>query len=148
MYHFFKSKKELGLAVIEERIERNLRIKYEKVLENGNSVETLFQTLCDAPNTLMYGCPLNKMSQEMLYIDEDFKKVLSRVYREFEDAIEKILLKGVAKKEIMPCQTSSTAHLIIATYEGALMIYHLNQDTAQYTGILHTLQVKLFRAKA
>lgn len=84
MYHFFESKKALGLSVVQERIKRNLILKYEKVLGEKACFDKLFTTLIDAPNTLIYGCPLNKMSQEMLYIDEDFKKALSQVYSLFE----------------------------------------------------------------
>ena len=143
MYHFFKSKKELGLAVIKERIEKNLIKKYKKILEDNRPIESLFKTLISAPDTLIYGCPLNKMSQEMVYIDEEFKKLLSKIYKEFEKLIEDILIKGIQKKEISHCQTLSTAQLIIATYEGALMIYHLNRDKKQYIEILSELKVKL-----
>jgi len=144
MYHFFKSKKELGIAVIEERIGKNILEKYSKILDADNVIETLFQTLSSSPSTLVYGCPLNKMSQEMLYLDDDFKKILSSVYLIFEEAIENILIKSIEKGEIETCDTKSTARVVIATYEGALMIYHLNQNIEQYIQILNTLKSDLF----
>jgi len=137
MYHFFKSKKALALAVIKERIERNLMAKYEAVLAEKKSVESLFDTLRAAPLTLVYGCPLNKMSQEMVYIDEDFKVLLAEVYVGFETAIEKILVKGKI------ADASEKAKLLIATYEGALMIYHLNQNKEQFKESLTTLEHEL-----
>jgi len=144
MYHFFKSKKELALTVIKEIIGKRILIKYENILKNDNVIETLFNTLTSAPDTLTYGCPLNKMSQEMVYLDVDFKKVLSIVYKGFEEAIENILVKGIQNSEIEPCQERQTAKLIIATFEGALMIYHLNQDREQYNQIIKTLKINLF----
>jgi len=147
LYHFFKSKKELGLAVIEERIERNLITKYTEILEKENRVETLFKVLIDAPKLLVYGCPLNKMSQEMLYIDKDFKKTLSSTYKKFNNSIESILLKGMQNNEINRSSAELTAQLIIATYEGALMIYHLNQNKEQYDQILTILKKNLFTHK-
>jgi len=143
MYHFFKSKKELGLSVIQERIKTKIVYKYTQIL----NFDMLFNTLIDAPNTLIYGCPLNKMSQEMIYIDEDFKKALSLVYKEFENYIKNILTTAMQNKEIPLCDKTSTAQLIIATYEGALMIYHLNQDKEQYKQILHTLKINLLVPK-
>ncbi len=137
MYHFFKSKKDLGLAVLKERIERNLVAKYEKILEDDHALKQLFDTLRAAPETLIYGCPLNKMSQEMLYIDSDFKRLLSTVYESFEQVIEKILVKENVT------HTKSTARLIISTYEGALMIYHLNQNKEQFREILSRLEDEL-----
>jgi TetR/AcrR family transcriptional repressor of nem operon len=147
MYHFFKSKKALALAVIEERISRNLRDKYILVLESDDCIKLLFKTLRLAPQTLIYGCPLNKMSQEMVYVDEAFKTSLSKVYEEFESIIEKILNKGIEDKEIKPCHVKQTAKLIIATYEGALMIYHLNQDRKSFEECLVGLEDRLRKSE-
>ena len=137
MYHFFKSKKVLALAVIKERIEPTLMAKYEAVLTEEHTLKSLFDTLRAAPETLVYGCPLNKMSQEMLYIDEDFKHLLSEVYVSFENIIEQILIKAKIT------DASSKAKLIISTYEGALMSYHLTQDKEQFREILTTLEESL-----
>jgi len=133
MYHFFKSKKELGLAVVEERIERNLVEKYAKI----ESLKELFNTLCSAPKTLVFGCPLNKMSQEMIYIDTDFGKLLSATYVKFEMLVQAILEKE--QIENAPLK----AKKIIATYEGALMIYHLNQDEEGFVEVLRGLEREL-----
>jgi len=140
MYHFFKSKQELGLAVADERIRKNIKVKYEKILESQTPYSTLFEVLRSSPDTLIFGCPLNKMSQEMIYIDVDFKKLLSSVYKDFEKSIDNILLKAVSIGEIPECDTEVTARLIIASYEGALMIYHLNQDRSQYGQVLDMLE--------
>ena len=137
MYHFFKSKQALGLAVISERIERKLLSKYSKILEKEEAVKNLFDTLRSAPKTLVYGCPLNKMSQEMLYIDDEFKVLLSKVYLSFEEIIQKIL-----KKEKV-VEAKSKAKLIIATYEGALMIYHLNQNKLEFREVLIRLEKQI-----
>lgn len=137
MYHFFKSKKELGLTVVKERIEQKLLIKYTKVLEEKNSFLNLFNALRSAPETLLYGCPLNKMSQEMLYIDDDFKKLLSEAYEVFEESIQKILIK----EDILESRVK--AKLIIATYEGALMVYHLTQNKLEFRAVLNVLESQL-----
>ena len=137
MYHFFKSKKELGLAVVTERIESKILKKYEEVLKQNEAVKHLFDTLRSAPETLVYGCPLNKMSQEMLYIDDEFKVLLSKVYLSFEEVIEKIL----EKEKVV--EAKSKAKLIIATYEGALMIYHLNQNKLEFREVLSSLEKQI-----
>jgi len=139
MYHFFKSKKLLALAVIEERIKINLLKKYNNIL----NFEMLFNTFFDAPKNLIYGCPLNKMSQEMLYIDNDFKRILSQVYKEFENSVNSILHKSLKQKYLSTYDTIGTSQLIIATYEGALMIYHLNQNLQQYKNIIQNLKIRL-----
>lgn len=145
MYHYFKSKKELGLAVVDERIRKNLNMKYQKVLESTTPFKTLINVLELAPNTLEYGCPLNKMSQEMLYIDQDFKHILSSTYNDFQSLIEKILQKSVLTDEIDECNIEETARLIIASYEGALMIFHLNQNYEQYRQTFKLVKNKLIK---
>lgn len=138
MYHFFKSKKELGLTVIKERIEEKIISKYTKILEEKESFKNLFNTLRSAPETLAYGCPLNKMSQEMVHIDEQFKKLLSSTYVVFEEIISKILEKeNIANVRLK-------AKLIIATYEGALMVYHLNQNKFEFQDVLSVLERKIW----
>ena len=133
MYHFFKSKKALGLTVLEERIERNIIKKYSSI----RTVSELFNALCDAPKTLQYGCPLNKMSQEMIYIDSDFQKLLSTAYAKFETLIQNILERDKVTNSAVK------AKQIIATYEGALMIYHLNQDRDGFERVLRALEKEL-----
>ena len=133
MYHFFKSKKDLGLAVVKERIERQLVEKYAAI----PTVKALFDTLCDAPTTLPYGCPLNKISQEMRYIDADFQRVLSEAYATFERVVREILEReGIAESQLK-------ARQIIATYEGALMIYHLDGERESFEHVLRGLETML-----
>ena len=143
MYHFFKSKKVLALGVIRERIYPNLELKYRKILEDDNSFVLLFETLQAAVDTLPYGCPLNKMSQEMVYLDRDFYEELSKVYLMFEALVEKILIKAQKEKIISPADTLTMARLIISTYEGALMMYHLNRDKSIFESVITDLQNRL-----
>ena len=145
MYHFFKSKKALALAVIQERIALNLKEKYQQLLEEENCFEALFTILRSAPTTLIYGCPLNKMAQEMSYLDSDFKKELSSVYLTFETSIEAILKQTILQGLIPKCDTHTTSKLIISTYEGALMIYHLTQNSEDFKKLLTQLQKKLIQ---
>ena len=143
MYYYFKSKKDLGIAVIQERIQKKIENKYTQILKNDNTIDALFESLQQAPQTLIYGCPLNKMSQEMSYIDKNFQLALWKVYAKFEDLIEQILSKAIKNNEIDNCDIKNTAKLIIATYEGGLMIYHLNQDKQAFIDILNILRIKL-----
>lgn len=136
MYHFFTSKKELALAVIKERISKNIVEKYTYVAEAPECVQALFDTLLFAPESLEYGCPLNKMSQEMVYLDEAFSQALTEVYHTFEGLIEMILSRGMHQGEIPLCDTLVSARALISTYEGALMIYHLNRDREAFESAL------------
>ena len=146
MYHFFKSKKDLALGVIKERIEINLKKKYAVPLEGDETFKALFSILKEAPQTLKYGCPLNKMAQEMSYLDEDFRVALVQVYEVFEKSVQSILEKAIKNKEIKECDTLMIAKLIIVTYEGALMVYHLKADEKEFNDTLRELQIQFCTA--
>ena len=145
MYHFFKSKKALALAVIKEKIALNIEKKYSLILEEENCYEALFLTLKSAPTTLIYGCPLNKMAQEMSYLDADFKEALLPVYVTFETLVKEILNQAIKQKELNlePSELLTKAKLIISTYEGALMLYHLTQNREDFEALLTQLQHQL-----
>ena len=143
MYHFFASKKVLALSVIEERIAVNLESKYRALLDESFPLEALFETLKSAPTSLVYGCPLNKLAQEMAYLDSDFKQVLVKVYESFEDVIGELLTLSVSKKELHSFKKEQTPKLIISTYEGALMIYHLTQNRKDFEDTLEILKLQL-----
>lgn len=90
LYHHFKSKKELALAVIEERIAPGM-LELFSSLESDQPLQTslhhAIDTIASSERLITYGCPLNKLIQEMAPLDEDFSKLLSDTY---ESLIEKV----------------------------------------------------------
>ena len=97
MYHFFKSKKELGLAVVNEKINSYIEDKYSVLLKfEKNICEELLKLIKDRRNfDFTCGCKLNNLMQELSPIDEDFKVALEKVYIRFENIIEEVLNKAV-----------------------------------------------------
>ena len=79
----------------------------------------------------------------MVYLDTDFYEELSKVYRMFESLVEKILIKAQKEKVISETDALATAQLIISTYEGALMMYHLNRDKSIFESVITDLQNRL-----
>lgn len=83
MYHHFKSKKDMALAVIVERIAPGMT----KLLEPFESDEPLQSALAKvidkiaaSDKLVTFGCPLNKLTLEMAPLDEEFSKILERIY--------------------------------------------------------------------
>ena len=79
LYHHFSSKKKLGLSVINEIIAKNIYNVFVKPLEKtDNPIPVLCEIFQKKADTLTldeirHGCPLNNLTQEMSYIDGDFK---------------------------------------------------------------------------
>ncbi len=122
MYHYFKSKKELALAVINEKISEYIENKYGKLLKkDGNYIDEMMILLKDRENfDFVAGCKLNNLVQELSPKDEDFKKALEKIYFRFEQIIEEVLNEAIDNREIKHHDSKKLAMFIVASIEGCL----------------------------
>ena len=99
MYHYFKSKKELGLAVVNEKVNSYIEDKYSVLLKYEENICDELMKLIKNRNNFDFtcGCKLNNLMQELSPIDEDFKIALEKVYLRFENIIEEVLIKAINK---------------------------------------------------
>jgi len=99
MYHHFKSKKELVLAMVEERlfVKMDTFFKYEK--EEGKSVtDSLRKTFVGiSKNKLLvtYGCPLYRLMVELSATDKEFDTLLTSKAIQMKEGIKSLLQQGV-----------------------------------------------------
>jgi TetR/AcrR family transcriptional regulator, transcriptional repressor for nem operon len=130
MYHFFKSKKELGLAVVNEKINSYIEDKYSVLLKyEENICDELLRLIKNRNNfDFTCGCKLNNLMQELSPIDEDFKIALEKVYLRFENIIEEVLNKAVKNGEIKHNDTRALSMFVVASIEGCLGTAKKSQD--------------------
>lgn len=127
LYHHFKSKMELGYAVVEEVIYLTFKDNWIDRLEKTDDPITAIQDILALGGELMtekdvrLGCPLNNLALEMSPIDEGFRERITHVYTEWqrslEDAFERAKLSGNLNKESDSKQLSV---LFVATLDGCL----------------------------
>ena len=136
LYHLFKGKKELLLAVIDERIAYNLEQKYKDIATIENPLKFLKQNLL-ATDTFdfKHGCALNNLVQEMSPIDEDIAKALLRVYNDLEHSY----FLALREEDMSEEEKKSLAKMMVATVEGAIMAAKAAQDKAPYIQIIEQL---------
>ena len=122
MYHFFKSKKELTLAVINERINLYTETKYSTLLNYDENIIDEIMSLLKQRDGFDFrlGCKLNNLVQELSPKDKDFKEALEKVYLRFESIIKEALDKAVKNKEINHNDTRALSMYIVASIEGCL----------------------------
>ncbi len=140
MYYFFKSKKELAKAVIEEKISYYIEEKYAPLLAvKENYIEEILKVIKDRKGfDFNCGCKLNNFIQELSYQDEDLKVSLEKVYFRFENIFEQVLNKAIEDKEIKSTDTKSLSIFIVSSIEGAILSAKKSQDEKFYnTSILH-----------
>jgi TetR/AcrR family transcriptional regulator, transcriptional repressor for nem operon len=123
LYHFFKSKKELVLSVLKERISPRMDEFYEL---KGGSGETNIDAiiinilkLTKKEQAILYGCPLNRLNQEMSAVDKDFEREVIIIYDRIKNKI-KVLLDRSKLQE--GTDTESLADYIIESVWGALSL--------------------------
>jgi len=126
MYHYFKSKKELVIAVINERIFLKMDDYFDfRYYENKTVYKTLEDTYIKISNNeilIKNGCPLHRLIVEMSSVDEDFNKVLNTFYKQFIKKLSFLLQKGIENKEFIEFNTEQFAKYIITSTWGALSI--------------------------
>jgi TetR/AcrR family transcriptional repressor of nem operon len=137
LYHIFKSKKAVLLAVIEERIAPILTEKDYKIIQaESKPLHFLEQKLLDVNFfDFKHGCPLNNLVQEMSPVDEDVAKALLKIYNN----LEHYYFLALRDEKISETQKKSLAKMMVATVEGAIMAAKAAQDKAPYIQIVQQM---------
>jgi TetR/AcrR family transcriptional repressor of nem operon len=133
LYYHFDSKETLGYAVVDEVIAWLTRENWLRPLRSSaDPIETLIgilQRMSLGSENVRYGCPLNNLAQEMSPLDEQFRRRLAKVFREWQTGIAAALQKGqsrgIVRRDLNPRRTAS---FLIATYEGYLSLAKNEQD--------------------
>jgi TetR/AcrR family transcriptional regulator, transcriptional repressor for nem operon len=127
LFHYFKSKAELGYAIVEEVILPSGKPRWiDPVKEANDPVEAIKATFRrnirdDLANgeIVEHGCPLNNLAQEMSPLDEGFRMRIERGYERqrgaMVDALERGKQLGLVKKSV---DTKGVAALIVACQMG------------------------------
>jgi TetR/AcrR family transcriptional repressor of nem operon len=81
--------------------------------------------------------------QELSPIDKDFKEALEIVYLRFENIIEHVLDKAVAKNEIVHDDTKALSLFVVASIEGCLGTAKKSQDGNFFQTCISQLELLL-----
>ena len=137
LYHIFKSKKELLLAVIEERIAPILTEEDYKIIQaEPKPLDFLEQKLLNIDFfDFKHGCPLNNLVQEMSPVDVDVAKALLKIYNN----LEYYYFLTLRDEKISETQKKSLAKMMVATVEGAIMAAKAAQTKEPYIQIVQQM---------
>jgi len=146
-YYHFKTKEEMGVAMINEviapRLERNL---ITPLANHEDAVTAIYETikrLIDGTSEirLAHGCPTNNLIQEMTGINENFRKALQKIMLRWEDEMVKKFCYSLENQEDKPeIYWRSAARFIISGYEGIRGIGKLHRSYAYYESYLQQLK--------
>jgi TetR/AcrR family transcriptional regulator, transcriptional repressor for nem operon len=133
LYHHFDSKEALGHAIVEEILAALTRDKWLLPLRRSKDpIDTLIrivQTTSVQPRDVRAGCPLVNLAQEMSPLNEQFRKRLERIFKDWQEGIATALRKGQSelsvRRDLVP---DETAGFLIAMYEGYAVLAKNAQD--------------------
>ena len=127
LFHYFKSKAELGYAIVEEVLPPMGQRRWIDPLNAANDpVEAIKQAFrrniredIKKIEVLTRGCPTNNLAQEMSPLDEGFRERIERSYDRWREALvnalERAKKRGQIKKSVVP---KEVAALIVACQMG------------------------------
>lgn len=146
LYHHFPSKKDLGLAVVDEIIgvrlhERNIAALQQAERPAQALIDLIGSKQWQDEDYIRLGCPLNNLMQEMSPVDEDFRIRLNRVLEmwqdAFEDALRRAQMMGEVRGEV---NCHAAALFIVSAWEGCTGIAKNMQSVESYRACMSQLQ--------
>jgi len=125
MYHHFKSKKELALAVIDERLSPKMQMMLSAVNEEDAFLDKVFSVIDfigSVPYLLESGCPLSKLISEMMPLDKDFTAHLLPIHEHIHTRVKTMITQAIEDKQICKVDSESLATFITASVWGNISL--------------------------
>jgi TetR/AcrR family transcriptional repressor of nem operon len=149
LYHFFKSKKEMVLAVVRERVSPRMDEFYALDEVDGESgVDTIITAILRVTKKdvlVSYGCPLNRLNQEMSPVDADFEVAINAIYEKLKAKIVLLLENSKLQEGV---DSSSLAEFIIAGVWGVLSLSPEQSSKKRYLVSINHLIIYLKSLKS
>ncbi len=136
-YHYFSSKKDFGLKVL-DRFSTGIDRIFSSFLEDyslpplvrlRNCIESLAVRFED--NNCSIGCLVANLGQEMADQDEEFREKLAGIFRSwishFENCLHEARDQGEIPADISP---EHTAEFFLSGFEGALLVSKVLKSSA------------------
>jgi len=141
LYHHFNSKKDLVIAIINERICPNSLKKYASLDEiEDNKLNALLDILESRNENFDKGCPLGNLILELSNIDDDILKALQNCINSWQKIFENVILEAIKNKEIKDISAYDTSLLIISTIQGGLLLSKLSKSDIEYKKCIKMLK--------
>lgn len=150
-YHHFQSKKDLALAVIEERVAAEVEQTWIAPVREASTmlegVTAVFKNIAAQleKRHAVRGCPLNNLTLELAFADPDFQAGLARVFEHWQGEIEAKLKHDMNEGALPRNRPGALATYIIAVYSGAMAMCKVQQSPAPLLQCLPELRARLAR---
>ena len=149
-FYHFKTKDEMGLAIINEVVKPAMENTFIKPLEaEKNPLSTIYQMLKNLLFgnpflKLEYGCPAANLTQEMAPWNKAFSKALSSLTKRWQEALEDLIERGKKSGTIRKnVNASQAAYFIMSGYWGIRIFGKAYNSNECYHAYLKELKIYL-----
>src|SRR5712692_4093815 len=135
-YYYFKSKEDLGYAIIDRVtrgfIERTLEPVFGDAL--GDPVAQIHMFLDrvlenQRQRNCIGGCPIGNLASELSDVHEGFRQQLAGIFVQWRETLARTLRRGQAAARISAeCNPDGLAHFLVASLEGAILMSKMTKD--------------------
>ena len=135
-YYHFKSKEDLGYAILDQIIDAFLGRTLEPCFSD-QATPRLVQIRCFLARVLeaqrerncVGGCPLGNLASELSDVHEGFRGRLSGVFSAWHERLTRALEEAQALGSVRPdCRPEAVAQFLVAALEGAILMTKLSKD--------------------
>jgi TetR/AcrR family transcriptional repressor of nem operon len=149
-YYYFKSKDELGYAILDRSLERFsvelIEKSFDPKRDPWQQIYVFLDSLVDRARQHdgSGGCILGNLAVEMSDIHEGFRQRLTKAFDGLQSRIEDSLTQAKVQGTLHPdANIPRLAHFIIAGFEGAFMMGKLHKDADVVAGVIEELKEHL-----
>lgn len=132
LYHYFASKKAIGLEVVERLLSNWRQELLEGILEQENPCQALAEMVdwfltFHQNQEVYYGCPIGNLIAELSTLDTDFQRLLQAFIGDWLSQLERIFERLFPEKSTLERETLALS--VISSLQGAALLVKLSQNT-------------------
>lgn len=138
-YHHFRSKTDLGYAVVEEEIKELMETVWltpiAEMDDPVSDIPKMLESMSQRTTALMkeHGCPLNNLAQEMSKLDDGFRQRIDASFDLWISTLRKKMDQAKEKGYIRnDLDSNAVSRFIIAAIEGCISISKVEKSTEQF----------------
>ncbi|RMH31878.1 MAG: TetR/AcrR family transcriptional regulator [Nitrospirae bacterium] len=137
-YHFFPSKRDLTLAVLDRLLDRVRTTIFDKALMPSRSpikalerwIALIYADTCAVKQRIghVLGCPIGNLGIELSAQDEAIRRKVEAIFDELSGRLERVIQEGIAVGAIPNQPARKTARALLAYIEGLHLLAKTTND--------------------
>lgn len=136
LHHHFPTKKQLGLAVIRDRVGPAVEETWIEPIRSapslGKGVLGVFDAISQGLDErgAVQGCPLNNLALELAYADPELREAIDTVFRDWQSALVLRIGSTRGGARLDRAKRADAAVFIVSVYSGAMALAKSAQSAA------------------